>query len=89
MAKYRYWLPENGMTCDDPYEVDSEERGPRYIAQDAAHDYHSKHDGWESSWPLKITVELQDGTQRTFEVERDSSPVFYAAEVTAVGKPDV
>lgn len=81
MARYRYWLPEHGMTRDDPFEVDSESRSPRLIAQDAADNYHSNHDGWEARWPLKITVELQNGSERTFEVERDMEPAFYASEV--------
>jgi hypothetical protein len=68
------------MTAEDAFEVDSEDRNPRYIAQDAADDYHSNHDGWESSWPIKFTVQLQDGTERSFNVDRDYDPVFFAAE---------
>lgn len=31
-----------------------------YVVQEAAEDFHANHDGWESSWPLQISI-LKDG----------------------------
>lgn len=81
--KVKYWLPEHGQTVEDGYEVETDSDIPRWIAQDAADDYHSEHDGWESRWPLTIALQLEDGTQKQFEVECDYDPVFTAREKTA------
>lgn len=53
------------------------------VAVDAAEDYHSNHDGWESSWPLDITLyETKDGPAiATFEVERETVPEFHAKQI--------
>lgn len=53
----------------------------RWMAQEAASDYHDNHDGWESSWPLVFSLhETQGGPELArFEVQREAEPVFYAA----------
>lgn len=83
--KLKYYLPEHGQDADDPYEF---EFGPVFgfpgdfgwAASEAASDYHSNHDGWESSWPEKITLVTDDG-EFTFIVERDYDPVFTATRL--------
>jgi len=64
---------------NDLYEVNIDLKFcPGYLlAQKAAEDYHSEHDGWEDNWPLKITLLLDDGP-KTYFVERDYEPVFMA-----------
>ena len=53
----------------------------RSVAEQAADDYHSNHDGWEASWPQIICVE-QDGETGTFSVDRDNVPVCNAVLLT-------
>lgn len=50
------------------------------VAQRCADDYHSNHDGWESSWPLDFTLyETENGDPvATLEVEREAIPEFTA-----------
>lgn len=49
-------------------------------AADAAEDYHSRHDGFESRWPLDFTIfESEDGPGvGCCEVEREHVPEFRA-----------
>lgn len=84
MAKFKYWLPEHGMTRDDAFEFDTICRHPRDVAGDAAKDYHYSHEGWESrSWPIHIIIQMQNGAEHSFEIERDMEPVFFATERSA------
>lgn len=55
---------------------------PAALAEAAADDYHSHHDGWEGPWPLLITLLNDDGTEvGVFEVDREMVPSFWAREV--------
>lgn len=51
-----------------------------FLAEEAAADFHSEHDGWESSWPLTITLyDGKDGPELgRFIVEREYEPSFSA-----------
>lgn len=51
------------------------------VAEDAADDYHSNHDGWEAAWPKVFAIhETEDGPELArFEVQRDFAPTFSAA----------
>ena len=51
-----------------------------WVAEEAAEDYHTHHDGWEDGWPLTfIMFETEDGPEVCrFEVEREEVPVFHA-----------
>lgn len=82
MALYKYWLPDHGQTEDDAYQVDSECRHARDIAGDAASHYHYKGRGLDAEWPLRITVQLQNHTKRTFLIDRGMQPVFFCLEET-------
>jgi hypothetical protein len=62
----------------------------RWMAREAAEDYHSEHDGWEANWPLEFALhETENGPEiARFEVQREVEPVFYATEIKRVeGKP--
>lgn len=76
--KYEYQVYDGDLF--DIHSVFSEEDG-EYIAQEAAEDYHSCHDGWESIWPLVITIYSEGRVVGKYDVERDVEPVFYATEV--------
>jgi len=48
------------------------------IAVEAAEDYHSRHDGWESSWPIAFEIVDADGISLgTFNIDREAVPHFY------------
>jgi hypothetical protein len=76
---YRFSLSatESGKTF--AYDL-SKKDDRRWFAEECAQDYHWNHDGWEASWPMKISIaETEDGPIiETFEVEREAEPVFYA-----------
>lgn len=82
--KYRYFVNDvEEDVVSSAYSFDSdwsdEESLHKYIAEDAAMDYHSNHDGWECSWPEDIYLYRDDGTFiGKFEVERHSVPEFSA-----------
>lgn len=81
--RYQYNRPDT-MGPDDSYEFScnfSEDDGD-WIAENAAEDYHRKHDGWEAAWPIVLIVQREDGSEiGTYEVEREYEPVFNAREV--------
>ena len=89
-CKYKYLVDGYGDDPDGAVEFDSDwdiSKGThcvraRWVAQDAAEDFHSNGDGWESSWPRTFTILLMDGTfVGKYEVEREAEPVFYAYPV--------
>jgi hypothetical protein len=51
-----------------------------FAAEEAAEDYYSAHDGWESSWPLTfVFYDSEDGPEiGRCEVECESVPSFHA-----------
>jgi hypothetical protein len=81
--KYRYCRPET-MGSDDYHEFQAH-LGPEdgeYLASLAAEDYHSHHDGWESSWPIEIVLMEPNGAViGTYSVDREMQPHFYAREL--------
>lgn len=52
--------------------------GTVLMAEDAAEDFHSNHDGWETSWPLTFVIKQDGQVLGTFEVDRDTVPEFNA-----------
>lgn len=80
---YCYYLPDHGMTADDPYEVDSVfgDDSPYFVAEDAAKNYHDEHDGWEAHWPLAIVVFSANREREIgrFSVDRESVLRFHAS----------
>lgn len=47
-------------------------------AEEAAEDYHQRHDGWEASWPITIVLVDDEGVESRWSVDRGMSPVFRA-----------
>ena len=76
----RYFVKEDGMTAADPYTCQTcwSWKDPNYIAEDCADDFHSHHDGTVNDWPLILTLIMEDGSEKDYEVERDISPSFRA-----------
>jgi hypothetical protein len=58
----------------------------KIIAQEAAKEYHARHYGWESSWPLVIALHAtEEGPEvARFSVHREMEPVFYAGNIVTV-----
>jgi hypothetical protein len=74
---YRF-RAELKWSCDfeTPWEISM-------AAEDCADDYHSRHDGWESSWPLVFALyREEDGPELArFDIDREAVPQFTAALV--------
>lgn len=74
---FKYETYEGGEKYDFVSTWDEDDA--EYLAQDAAEDYHSNHDGWESHWPIDFTLFREDGTKiGEYTVDRDVEPVFFA-----------
>lgn len=78
-GQYRY-----ETDCYGPYalkiNIDAES-DLGYVAEQAADDFHSEHDGFECSWPREFKIlGPDDAVLGTFEVDRDVEPVFSAVE---------
>jgi hypothetical protein len=75
-----YTVGDNG---DDKYELDTNWANDNidYMADDAAKDFHSNHDGWESSWPLDFEIFIEDVSQGVYRVERENSPTFSSTKI--------
>jgi hypothetical protein len=79
-GRYRYEmrLPVR-IDLTDPHDLSD-------LAELAADDFHSNHDGWEASWPITFGIAAtEDGPELArFEVDRDVEPVFSATAVAGV-----
>lgn len=84
MTSKVYWY-KYSVESDEKFEFNSSfdlSYDPEYIAELAAEDYHSCHDGWESSWPLPFTIFDNCGILLgKYEVDREAVPSFSAREV--------
>ena len=81
MATIYYTVPSE--CADSYYELETGWQPgecDRYIAEQAADDYHSNHDGWESEWPLGFALHKEEGGPAfaSFTVEREAVPEFMA-----------
>jgi hypothetical protein len=79
--KIHYTYEGSGCEFEDSYQVETrwDPEDLEYIAEECADDYHSNHDGWEDSWPVTFLLWDNQGRELgTFEVYRDTEPVFRA-----------
>lgn len=78
--KITYTVGDNG---DDKYELETSwnENHIDYMADEAAEDFHSNHDGWESFWPLNFEIFIEDVSQGIYKVERENSPTFSSTAI--------
>ena len=77
-----YVCPESFYKLKTIWDI-SEDGEIEYIASEAAEDYYDNHDGWETHWPVEITLHEQDGSEPVckFEVELTMIPSFHAIEI--------
>jgi hypothetical protein len=74
----KYRVPCGEFWCNTSFDP---EECPEYAAEDCAANFHLQHDGWESPWPLDITLLRDDGSEiATCEVDRESVPSFSATK---------
>jgi hypothetical protein len=81
---YRFNIPDT-MVFEDDYEFKSnfDEEDGDWLAEQAAENYHQKHDGWESSWPITFIIRKEDGSEiGRYEVDREIAPQFFARKVS-------
>ena len=81
--KIRYYPIEHdpNVAFHDAYEFESDHDTEfmDWVVEDCANDYHSEHDGWESSWPITFRIWTESGeVLGDYLVERDYDPVFRA-----------
>jgi hypothetical protein len=77
MSKNTYKYLVNGHD----YEIETvwDDDDGAEIAEEAADNYQSMHDGWEKHWPLEFEIRaLDDRVIGNFTVEREFEPVFSA-----------
>lgn len=74
--KYSY------QVLGETYEFSSNYAAGVNVANAAASDFHSNHNGWECSRPLEFEIHRIG----RYSIERESEPVFYAYGVKE--KPD-
>ena len=83
-ANFKYHVSEHDE--DSQYELFSPHTGPGdlgWVAEMAAEDYHSNHDGWEASWPLTFVITDMGGNRLgQCLVERETVPQFRASRAT-------
>lgn len=78
---WSYLLPEYGESIDDDGLYPVEFKHPdSWSAEDAAceaaSDFHSNRDGWESSWPIQFAMYYDGELKAVVEVEREWEPTF-------------
>jgi hypothetical protein len=58
-----------------------------WVAEAAAKDFHSNHDGWESDWPLTFAIcDIYGNRLGRAVVDRETVPQFRATNVTLGAK---
>jgi hypothetical protein len=76
--KYGYKIPRFGDDIIGNVGATGDPCG-EMLAQVAAEDFHSHHDGWECSWPLDFVILREDGSEvGRYIVERETVPEFFA-----------
>jgi|WetSurMetagenome_2_1015567.scaffolds.fasta_scaffold183234_3 hypothetical protein len=81
--RFKYFIEDYGENPEDAYTLKTrwEKNNLDYVAEDAAQDYHDRHDGWESVWPLTIVILDEELNELgRFSVEREAVPQFHATK---------
>ena len=76
MAKFTYRRGEPGYLST--YEFESNFDDAEDVAVEAAEDFHTNHDGWESTWPINFEIIDADGISLgCFKIDCEAVPHFY------------
>ena len=80
MTVYLYNLPDT-MDSEDYYTLKSnyDDYDGKWIAEQAAEDYHTRHDGWDAHWPVTLEIRREDHSViDIYVVDREAVPEFTA-----------
>lgn len=79
---YRYNRSETmGPEDYNEFKSNFSDSNGEWLAEAAAENYHNKHDGWDSSWPITLTIQREDGTIiGVYDIDREIIPQFSAQE---------
>lgn len=78
------YFDEEKVDLDDVFVIETQwditdDIDQSWIAEECADDFHSNHDGWESTWPMKFKLwDPQGNVVGVFEVDREYTPTFHA-----------
>ena len=83
----KVWYCVDDSDYRNAHQLIVKDRPPHYwecIAEECADDYHSNHDGYESSWPLRFFIrESEEGPIiAMFDVDREVVPQFTVRKAT-------
>lgn len=78
------WSLHYSVDGGDRFEVETRADRDAWgdLAEEAAEDFHSMHDGREADWPLTITLHLDSDVE--VEVDREAIPQFTAQTIHVV-----
>lgn len=89
-SHYLYRVQERTSDDSECYRFVSLARSVHGVVQEAARDFHQRHDGWEAHWRLTIRLLSESGALLgEFEVDREPAPVFIVRRQVAAGFPPV
>lgn len=83
VTQYRYSRPDT-MGEGEFHSFSSvwDENSARFLAEDAAEDYHKNNDGWDAHWPIQLRIMSDSGDEiGIFTVESEAQPSFYATRL--------
>ncbi len=74
----KYFVKSDGETVEDAKELRSSSASSDVVsfAEEVAEFYHDNCDGWESSWPIMLTIIDDRGEEHDVSVDRDFDPTF-------------
>jgi hypothetical protein len=87
--RFKYFIDDHSGP-EDAYSFGTrwDQRNLDYVAEDAAEDYHNRHDGWEDSWPLTFVILDEELNELgRFSVEREAVPQFSASRIENENQP--
>ena len=68
--------------AENSWSEDARRWDRQFVAQDAGDNFHWEHDGWESQYPITLSIFRTDGVLLgVFEVDREVVPQFHAKEL--------
>jgi len=79
----KFYIKDRGDSAYDAVDIgdgNGWHRHDSFTAEGAADIYHDNYGGWESSWPMTITLVDDNGTESDWDVDRESVPSFYATK---------
>jgi hypothetical protein len=81
---YQYEVENDGERYDfDSNFMSDHETALGWLAEEAGENFYHKHDGWEASWPVVISLYYDETFLGCFSVDMENQPHFYSSLVEA------